>query len=63
MSIAPTYSTTALSVLGIASFGLNLAFFLVMVATIVKYKKNPLKEEIYSHTDYYKKTKLANNLD
>lgn len=63
MNIAPTYSLTALSTLGIASFGLNLLFFLVMIVTILKYKKNPLKEEIYSHTSYYKKTKLANNLD
>ncbi len=63
MNIAPTYSLMALSTLGIASFGLNLLFFLVMIVTILKYKKNPLKEEIYSHTSYYKKTKLANNLD
>lgn len=63
MNIAPTYSLTALSTLGIASFGLNLLFFFVMIVTILKYKKNPLKEEIYSHTSYYKKTKLANNLD
>lgn len=62
MNIAPTYSLMALSTLGIASFGLNLLFFLVMIVTILKYKKNPLKEEIYSHTSYYKKTKLANNL-
>ena len=63
MNIAPTYSLMALSTLGIASFGLNLLFFLVMIVTILKFKKNPLKEEIYSHTSYYKKTKLANNLD
>lgn len=62
MNIAPTYSTTALASLGIASFGLNLLFFLVMVATIVKNHKNPWKEEIYSHTGYYKKTILENNL-
>lgn len=63
MNIAPTYSLMALSTLGIASFGLNLLFFLVMIVTILKHKKNPLKEEIYSHTSYFKKTKLANNLD
>lgn len=62
MNIVPTYSSTALSVLGIVSFGLNLVFFMIMVATIIKHKKNPLKEELYSHTDYYKKTLLVNNL-
>jgi hypothetical protein len=62
MNIAPTYSITALSLLSIASFGLNLLFFLAMIMTIIKHKKNPLKEEINVHTKYYKKTILVNNL-
>ena len=62
MNIAPTYSQVALSTLGITSFGLNLVFFIIMIATMIKTKKNPWKEELYSHTTYYKKTKLVNHL-
>ncbi len=62
MNIAPTYSVSALSALGIASFGLNLIFFIIMIMTMVKYKRNPLKQELYSHTRYFKKTLAANQL-
>jgi len=60
--ILPTYTESGMMTISVISFVFNLGVFAYMMYTIVKHKKNPLKEEIYSNTNYYKKSALANNL-
>ncbi|ERJ13276.1 DUF5692 family protein [Haloplasma contractile] len=60
--VIPTYSEHVLYMISIISLVFNIGVFVYMMSTITKYKKNPLKEEIYTHTSYYKKTIEANNL-
>lgn len=60
--ILPTYTETSLMTISVMSFAFNVGMFLFMLYTIKKYKKNPLKEDIYPHTKYYKKTLEINNL-
>ncbi len=62
LNIVPIYSEQVLLALGIMSLVINGFVLLSMVITMVKYKKNPLKQEIYTHTKYYKKTIEVNNL-
>ncbi len=61
--VLPTYSEGALMTISTISFLFNVGVFAYMIYTIIKYKKNPLKEEIYTHTNYYKKSLIANNLE
>lgn len=60
--IVPTYKESMWLGLSIVSFLFNLGVFIYMIYTITKYKKNPLKEEIYTHTNYYKRIMKDNNL-
>ncbi|NBI05255.1 DUF5692 family protein [Senegalia massiliensis] len=60
--VFPTYSASVLMTISIISLIFNVGVFAYMVYTIIKKKKNPLKEDIYTDTDYYKKNILANNL-
>lgn len=60
--ILPTYQENILLGLSVFSFIFNLGVFAFMIYTMLKNKKNPLKEEIYTHTKYYKKSITANNL-
>lgn len=60
--VLPTYNEGLLMGLSVFSFIFNIGVFAFMIYTMMKRKKNPLKEEIYIHTDYYKKTVEANNL-
>lgn len=60
--VVPTYNISMWYAISIISFVFNIGVFACMIYTIMKYKKNPLKEEIYTHTNYYKKTMKANNL-
>lgn len=60
--ILPTYNQSALMTISTISFIFNVGVFAYMIYTIIKNRKNPLKEEIYSHTGYYKKSILSNNL-
>lgn len=60
--IVPTYQESMWLIMSVISFLFNLGVFVYMIYTIRKYKKNPLKEEIYTHTDYFKHTIRANNL-
>ncbi|NBG87853.1 hypothetical protein ISALK_05005 [Isachenkonia alkalipeptolytica] len=55
-SVLPTYSENVLFGLSLASLTINIGVFAVMVYTIMKHKINPIKQEIYIHTPYYKKT-------
>lgn len=60
--VFPTYSTGALMFLGVISLLFNLGLLGTMIYRIVKYKKNPLKEELYTDTKAYQKNIAANNL-
>ncbi len=60
--VFPTYNEGLLTGLSVFSFIFNIGVFAFMIYTMIKGKKNPLKEEIYTHTDYYKKSVEANNL-
>lgn len=60
--IIPTYKESMWMAVSIVSFVFNLGLFAYMVYTIVKYKKKPLKDELYSHTKAYMQNIEANNL-
>lgn len=60
--ISPTYNTGILWFIGIVSIVINLGVLSSMLYMIIKYKKNPLREEIYTHTKAYQKNISANNL-
>lgn len=60
--VIPTYSTGALMSLSVLSFVFNLGVFLFMVYTVRQRKVNPIRQELYVHTDAYKKTLTANGL-
>ncbi|XMB86059.1 DUF5692 family protein [Mycoplasmatota bacterium WC44] len=60
--VAPVYKESMWLTISVVSFIFNLGVFVYMIYTIIKYKKNPLKEEIYTNTKYYIKTIEANNL-
>ncbi|NLB20705.1 MAG: hypothetical protein GX829_07800 [Clostridium sp.] len=62
-SILPTYSRGSLMTVSIVSFAFNVGVFAYMIYTMRKYKVNPYTQEIYSHTQAYKKTLKANNLE
>lgn len=62
-NIQPTYTVGGLMTLSILSFVFNVGVFAYMLYTMKKNNVNPLKEEIYTHTESYKKTILANKLD
>ncbi|MBR0576114.1 hypothetical protein KCG48_07135 [Proteiniclasticum sp. BAD-10] len=60
--VLPTYSPGALMSLSIVSFVFNLGVFFFMVYTMRQKKANPIRQELYRHTDAYKKTLTANGL-
>ena len=60
--VIPTYSTGALMSLSVLSFVFNLGVFFFMVYTLRQRKVNPIRQELYVHTDAYKKTLTANGL-
>lgn len=60
LNVIPTYSEQVLTFLGVASFLVNAGVFAFMVYTIIKQKKNPITQEIYTHTAYYQKTIIEN---
>lgn len=60
--VIPTYSTGALMSLSVLSFVFNLGVFFFMVYTVRQRKVNPIRQELYVHTDAYKKTLTANGL-
>lgn len=60
--IVPVYKESMWMLLSVISLAFNIWVFTKMICTIKKYKKNPFKEEIYTHTNYYKKTIKDNNL-
>lgn len=61
--IIPIYKESNLMTISVISFAFNVGMVLFMIYTIRKHKKNPLKEDIYVDTKYYKKTMEVNNLN
>lgn len=60
--IYPTYDTRMLMFISVVAFVFNACVFAYMIYTMVKRQKNPLKEEVFSHTGYYLKSVRVNNL-
>ncbi len=60
--VIPTYNEGVLMTISVIAFIFNMGVFAYMIYTIIKNKKNPLKEEIYTHTNYYKESMKGNNL-
>ncbi|KAB3530765.1 hypothetical protein F8154_13560 [Alkaliphilus pronyensis] len=60
--VFPTYNPSLLMTISIVSFLFNVGVFAYMVYIAARDKKNPLKEEINTDTNYYKKTLAVNNL-
>ncbi|MBM7614551.1 DUF5692 family protein [Alkaliphilus hydrothermalis] len=60
--VFPTYKESMLMSISVLSLVFNIGVFLYMMYVVVKYKKNPLKDEINTNTEYYKKTLATNNL-
>lgn len=60
--ILPVYSEQLLMGISLVSLLFNIGVFAYMMQSIIKYKRNPLKEELFTHTNAYKKNIKANNL-
>ncbi len=60
--ILPTYTANGLMSISIIAFVFNVGFLAYMIYTVVKYKKNPLREELYTHTGYHGESMKVNNL-
>ena len=61
--ITSTYNPNAMMVVAILSLLANFSVFVYNLYIVYKYKKNPLKEEMYTHLSGYQKTIQANNLE
>ena len=61
--ITSTYNPNAMMVVAILSLVANFSVFVYNLYIVYKYKKNPLKEEMYTHLSGYQKTIQANNLE
>lgn len=59
-AVASTHNPKAYMVVSVIALVVNIAVAIYQVYTIIKYKKNPFKDEIYSELDAYKKIKNAN---
>lgn len=60
--IVTTHNEVPMYFLAVLSILVNLAVLVFEIKTIVKTKRNPLKEELYVDLDSYKEVLLANNL-
>ncbi len=60
--VLPIYSESRLMTISIIAFLFNVGVFAYMMYKVIRDKKNPLKEEMYLDTNYYKKSLLDNNL-
>lgn len=61
-NITATYNPVAWTVLSALALIINLAVFIYEIYVIVKYKRNPLKEEMFTHLNAYKENLEANGL-
>lgn len=61
-AITSTHNPNALMTLSVLSLVANVAVFVYEIYTIIKTKRNPLKEEMYIHLESYKKNISSNGL-
>ncbi len=61
-NMVPTYNPNMWMTISVISFVFNLWVFAYMIYTMMKKKRNPLTQEIYAHTNYYKETIKENSL-
>lgn len=60
LGVASSYNPTAYMTVSIAAFVANLLVTIYQVYRIVKLKRNPLKDEIYTELKSYKDIKAEN---
>ena len=60
--ILPTYDQDILMFISLFALIFNIFVFLMILKEMVKNKKNPLRDEIFNETAYYKKSLADNNL-
>ena len=61
--ITSSYKPAALTVLSALALAVNFAVFVYEIVVIKKYKRNPVKQEMYTHLKAYKETLAVNGLD
>ena len=61
-SIVPTHNAAPMLILSIISIVFNLGVLVYEIKTVIKTKRNPLKEELYVDTKPYQDIMEANNL-
>lgn len=59
-AVASTHSATTYYTISIVALLFNAVIFVYQVYTIIKHKKNPLKDELYDHLNESKKMKAIN---
>ncbi len=60
--VVPVYKESMWAIISIVSFVFNVGVFAYMIYVIIRDKKNPLKEELYTATRYFNRTLAVNNL-
>lgn len=61
-SITPTYNPTALTIVSAVALVVNVAVFAYEVSIMIKAKRNPFKQEMYTNLKAYDKNLAANGL-
>jgi len=60
--ILPTYTESGMMMISLVAFAFNIGAFFYMGYVMIRDKKNPLKEELYTNLKYYKSSCKANHL-
>lgn len=60
--IFPIYNPSRLMTLSVVSLAINVIVFAYMLFTMKSRQKNPIRHELYTHTNAYQKTLLSNQL-
>lgn len=60
--ITAVYSPTAWTILSAIALLVSICVFVYEISVIIKYRRNPLKQEMYTHLASYSKNLVANNL-
>lgn len=59
-AVATSRSATALFVVSFLALASNVAVFVYQIITMVKYRRNPLKDELYPEHEQYQQVRLEN---
>ncbi len=60
--IVPTYDQNMWMAVSVISLVINVGVFAYMIYSMIRYKKKPLVDEIFSHTKYYKESVKVNKI-